>query len=264
MSAFAELFYRPERMTLVISGPAPIELEKLAGKLPPAWQGRAADAARTRSAARWPRSRRPAPPRSDLPTRKTVAVFAPELWMAWRVPPAVGIAAGRLEVVARVVDRMLSRRLDPDGTNDVLDVAAWAAPRPPGERGRLPLQASVARRRRRGSATKPRGALEALADVDADSHQAAACVRATTNAVTEAILRTALAMDSVKERTKAQAELAHAEAGAQIAQLIDALAQDRGRRGRRLRGPLPEAGCGACRVAGARGDPQRHARASRG
>ena len=48
--------------------------------------------------------------------------------MAWRVPPASGIAASRLEVVARVVGRMLSRRLAPDGTNDVLDVDAWASP----------------------------------------------------------------------------------------------------------------------------------------
>jgi zinc protease len=223
MRTFAERFYRPERMTLLISSPTPIDLQQqLAGKLPPAWQGRTAE---PRAAIRRPMAAfdAPAPAASDLPTRETVAVIAPELWMAWRVPPAVGIAAGRLEVVARVVHRMLSRRLDPDGTNDVLDVAAWAVP------GRL-ASAVVCRFKLRAPTdavrirNETKGALEALADVTL-IHGQPRLRSSYDNAVTEAILRTTLGMDSVKERTKMQVDLAHAEGGAHIAQLLDALSR---------------------------------------
>jgi len=222
LRTFAEIFYRPERMTLVISSPTPIDVDKdLAAKLPPAWRGRAAEP--------HPPIRRPAsafeppgPASPSLPTRKSMAISAPELWMAWRVPPATGIAASRLEVIARVVGRMLSRRLDPDGTNDVLDVAAWASP------GRL-SSAILCRftLRSANDATRirdeTRGALEALSDVTLIhisrlrwNYQ---------SALTEAILRTAFELDSLKQRTQTEAALVHFEAGAEPARVIDAFAK---------------------------------------
>ncbi len=163
---FAEVFYRPERMTLVISGPVPVELEKvLAAKLPPAWQGPRGGAARTDPPPGDCVRRARAPPRPTLPTHKSIAVVVPELWMAWRVPPASGIAASRLEVVARVVGRMLSRRLDPGrdqrraGRRRVgLCPAACRAPS-------SAASSFAPRTTPCGSANETRGALEALSDV---------------------------------------------------------------------------------------------------
>lgn len=220
---FSEVFYRPERMTLVISGPVPLELEKaLTGKLPAAWQGRAAE---RRAPIRRPATAfegpRPAPP--DLPTHKSIAVVIPELWMAWRVPPASGIAASRLEVLARVVERMLSGRLDWNGTNDVLNIDVWPSP------GRM-ASAIVCRFKLRSPndavriRNETRGALEALADVTL-IHMKARLRASYNEAVIDGVLRTALRLDSLSERTKAEAALVHFESGAQSAQVIDALAK---------------------------------------
>jgi predicted Zn-dependent peptidase len=151
-----------------------------------------------------------------------MAISAPELWMAWRVPPATGIAASRLGVIARVVGRMLSRRLDPDGTNDVLDVAAWASP------GRL-SSAILCRFTLRSSndATRirdeTRGALEALSDVTL-IHMSRLRWNYQ-NALTEAILRTAFEMDSLRQRTQTEAALVHFESGAEPARVIEAFAK---------------------------------------
>jgi zinc protease len=220
MRAFAARFHRPERMTLLISGPAPADGRKdLETKLPPAWIGRATEPR--------PPLRRPegaAPPPHPLPasrgegtgptglsTRETPAVRGPELLIGWRVPPASGLAARRLEVIARTLDRVLSGRLDPDGANDVLDVAAFAVP------GRL-ASAVVCRFRLRSPDDAAR-----IRDETTTAIEATRLRSGHETAVTEAILRTALGMESLKERTKAQAALVHYEAGAHTGRVLDAL-----------------------------------------
>jgi hypothetical protein len=42
--------------------------------------------------------------------------------MGWRLPPATGLAAKRVEVFARTVAAVLAWRIGPHGPNDVLDI----------------------------------------------------------------------------------------------------------------------------------------------
>ena len=182
-------------MTLVISGPVAHRAGEGPGREAAArrWQGRAGRAARARSPSRRRRSRRPAPARADLPTHKSIAVIVPELWMAWRVPPATGIAASRPRGPGArrraACCRGASIRTEPTtcstSTRGPLP-AAWRAPSsaassfaPPNDAVRIRNET----RARAGSAGRRH----------ADSHQGAPALRATTNALHEAILRTALA-----------------------------------------------------------------------
>ena len=157
--AFAEVFYRPERMTVVISGPIDPGWEKsLFAKLPASRRGQEATptAPIRRPLAAWHPPSGPAPPDAALPTH-TANVNAPELWMAWRVPPAIGVDARKASVIARVVRR-----------GAVEPPRRWTAPttcststasRSPARlstRGRLPLQAARRRATRSASATRPR------------------------------------------------------------------------------------------------------------
>ena len=105
----------------------------------------------------------------------------------------------------------------------MLDVDAWASP------GRL-ASAIVCRFKLKSAddavriRNETRGALEALADVTlihAKPHLRASY----RDAVTDAILRTVLRLDSLKERTKAEAALVHFEPGTHGAQVLDALAK---------------------------------------
>ena len=144
--------------------------------------------------------------------------------MAWRVPPASGIAASRLEVLARVVDRMLSRRLAPDGTNDVLDVDAWASP------GRM-ASAIVCRFKLRSPndaariRNETRGALEALADVTLiHMKRAPACELQRTRSSTPSCEPPSAWTASASGRRQRR-RWSHFESGAQNAQVIDALAK---------------------------------------
>jgi zinc protease len=218
---FADRYYRSERITLVISGAGATDWkDALLPKLPAAWRG---DAAVPRSAVRRPLAAfaPPAAAGTNLVTKMTPVVTVPELWMAWRVPPAVGTAASRLSVTARVVDRMLSGRLDADGTNDVLTIDAFAVT------DRL-ASAIVCRFKLRSPndairiRNETRAAIEALGDPTL-IHIKGRLRGSYDNALTEAKLRTALGMESLKDRTEARAELAHSGSGALLSQVLDDL-----------------------------------------
>jgi zinc protease len=105
--AFAARHYRPERMTLVISGAISPELgQRLLGELPPALQGRIAE---PHAAVRRPLASSDLAPNPGGGLSSHAAnVTAPELWMAWLLPPARGVEALNLEVLGGVVSRIIS------------------------------------------------------------------------------------------------------------------------------------------------------------
>jgi zinc protease len=221
--AFADVFYRPERMTVVISGPLATGWEKkLWAMMPPALHGQ--------QAARRAPIRRPVAPFAalDVPARTDTALAAhpakvtvPELWIAWRVPPAGGVAERTALVMAHVIEQVLSSRLDPDGTNDVLDVDGFAFP------GSLSTVVGVRFKLRAASDAvrirdESRAALEALADVTMVSISGRlwwSHVRA----LQAATLTTALGMESIQGRAVVRAELAHSGSSALISSVLVAL-----------------------------------------
>jgi zinc protease len=220
--AFAGRHYRPERMTLVISGPITAAwVSALWGKVPTALHGREAE---RRPPARREVAAFPGPARAeaDLPVRKA-KVDGPELWMAWRLPPAQGIAARKLEVIARVVDRVLSGRLHGDDSSGVIDIETQALP------GNL-SSALICRFKLRSSADAVRirdetkAALEALTDVTLMRIKGRLWW-GYVQAVQEATIRTALGMESLGARALARAELVHAGGSALLSKVFDTLAQ---------------------------------------
>jgi zinc protease len=217
MRAFAERFYRPERMTLVLAGPVPPDvLAFLETNLPAAWRGRAGAPHRRPIADSGPlspqsgeRVRVRGPTSHDLPTHDTRAVSSPELWIGWRVPAASGAAATRLDVVARALDRTLSRRRDGGEATDVLDASVLALP------GRL-SSAIVCRLRLRSPRDAPRVLDETTRAIEALRARAGH-----ETAVADALLRTRFGLDSLKDRAKAQAAIAHYDTATPPARPID-------------------------------------------
>ena len=220
LRAFADTFYRPERMTVVISGPVPDGWDKaLLAKLPPSLRGQ--------ESARHPPFRRPMaafepPPSGDsaLPTHKG-RVDVPELWMAWRVPPSLGAAADKANAVAWVVQMVLSSRLDPDGTNDVLDVDGFAFPG-----GLTSVVGCRFKLRDAGDAVRIRNetkaAIEALSDATLVSIKGR-LYWSHVYALQGAKLKTALEMDTVQGRALARAKLAHSGSSALISSVLSEL-----------------------------------------
>ena len=220
LRAFADTFYRPERMTVVISGPIPPDWDKtLFAKMPAVLHGK--------ESARVAPIRRPIAPyagpahaETELPTH-TAKVEVPELWMAWRVPPAVGVDARKAQMVAHVIDMVLSSRLDPDGTNDVLDVDGFAFP------GRLSSIVGCRFKLRAASdavriRNETRLALEALADATL-VYIKGRLYWSHVYALQAGTLVTALQMDTITGRAFARADLAHAGSGALISTVLGAM-----------------------------------------
>jgi zinc protease len=220
LRAFADTFYRPERMTVVISGPIPPDWDKtLFAKMPAVLRGN--------EAARVAPIRRqvapylgPARAETELPTH-AAKVEVPELWIAWRVPPAVGVEARKEQMVAHVIDMVLSSRLDPDGTNDVLDVDGFAFP------GRLSSIVGCRFKLRAASdavriRNEARLAMEALADATLVSIKGR-LYWSHVYALQAGTLVTALQMDTITGRAFARADLAHAGSSALISTVLGAM-----------------------------------------
>jgi len=220
LRSFADTFYRPERMTVVISGPIAMGWEKtLLAKLPPALRG---DDARRRAPVRRAVAPFAAPPPADGELRSHKAkVDVPELWMAWRVPPGIGVDENKLYAVAQVIQIVLSSRLEEDGTNDVLDVDG------------LPFTGSLAaavgcrfKLRAAGDGVRIRNetkaALEGLSDATM-VHIKGRLRWSNIWALQAAKLHTALGMDTLQGRALARADLAHSGASALISNVLAAL-----------------------------------------
>jgi len=220
VQAFAARTYRPERMTVVISGPVPAGWEKtFIASLPASLRGE-------ESARRAPVRRPPAafgePPPGDAALPPHVAkVNYPELWIGWRVPPSVGIAGDKLAVVTHVIQSVLSKRLDVDGTNDVLDVSGLyltgSLSSVVGCRFRLRAAADAARIDKEATA-----ALEALADPTMVAIKGR--LRWSNQyALQAATLRTALGMEGIQGRAMVRADLVHSGSSALISNVLGTL-----------------------------------------
>jgi zinc protease len=218
--AFAERHYRPERMTLVISGPVSAAWEKaLYQKLPAQLYGRDDQ---PRPPARRPIAAflEPAPMEAELPIHRG-KVAGPELWIAWRLPPTAGVAVRKLEVIGRVASQVLSRRLQRDDASDIRDVQVQvrAASLSSALFLRVGLRSSADAARIRDECT---AAVAALADMKVMRRQGRVWW-GYVQAVQEATLRTVLGMESLRARTMARADLVHAGASPLLSTVIDAL-----------------------------------------
>jgi zinc protease len=218
--AFADTFYRPERMTVVISGPIPPNWDKeLVAKLPASLRG---EEAKRTAPIRRPLAPFAGPARAEAPLASHVAkVDVPELWMAWRAPAAVGVDTRKLQMVAQVIQSVLSSRLAPDGTNDILDVDGFAFP---GSLSsvigcRFKLRAADDGVRIRN---ETRAALEALSDATL-VHIKGRLYWSHVYALQGGTLTTALQMDTIVGRAFARADLAHAGSSALISAVLGAL-----------------------------------------
>ena len=211
--SFADRTYRPERMTLVISGAiGPDWDHRLQALLPEKLRGRDAE--------RRPPVRRPAIPPAPLfgskqmPTLKA-GVDGPELWMAWPLPATTRLQSLRFLVLERVADRILTESFDRAGAV-VIDVDVGVLP---GQAGGLFCRAQL---RSASDAERARkeiaAAMESLSGVKlvfgrkfSDSYE---------HAVRETGLYAALDMQNLSTRVLVRAGIAHREAGVSLSDVI--------------------------------------------
>jgi zinc protease len=224
VQAFADRYYRPERMTVVISGPVPAGWdEAFIASLPAALRG--AESARRAPVRRPVAAFGEPPPRgatADGPLPPHVGtVNVPELWIGWRVPPSVGISGDKLAVIAHVIRAVLSSRLDLDGTNDVLDVDGVHLT------GNL-FSVVGCRFRLRAASDAPRINKEATAALEALADPTLVYLKgrlrwSNRTALQVATLRTALGMEGIQGRAMVRAELVHSGSSALISNALAAL-----------------------------------------
>ncbi|NBD12235.1 MULTISPECIES: pitrilysin family protein [Corallococcus] len=130
---FARAHYRPENVTLVISGD--VDLEAVANvlqqNLPPAWAGTGAPLAPDRRMAAQPSEPPAAPATKTLPVF-TAAVPSPELYLSWVLPRAFDEASAVHDFVEASLDDNLWASMRNDG-----DIAGISTGLVPGTRASL-------------------------------------------------------------------------------------------------------------------------------
>ncbi|HVU50694.1 MAG TPA: insulinase family protein, partial [Polyangia bacterium] len=114
---FIAAHYRPERMTLVLSGALGPEWDRgFLAALPGSLAGAAGE--------RRPPARHPLAPPAGAPVRPEIVatvgdVRERELWLAWPVAPARGRDEVPLRMVAALADRLLARKIEASAITDV-------------------------------------------------------------------------------------------------------------------------------------------------
>ncbi len=217
--AFVARHYRPERMTLVLSGAIPPEIgRRILGALPTAFVGRAAAPV---AAIRRPLAKADLVPNPTVGLQpRAVDVTTPELWMAWLLPPVRGTETIEFEVLGGVVARTLANLVDDGFLPDVLAVGvanhnstvggfliARLVLRPSADAGLI--QRRVAE------------SVSALAGLD---YRFPGRALITYDKVLRAtVLPTALGMESIARRTMLRANLLHEDAGTSLATVMDHL-----------------------------------------
>jgi zinc protease len=214
--AFVAQRYTPRRTTLLISGPVPAAWEQwLARALPPALVG-------TEGGRQAPERRAPAQaeptirPAAPLEAR-ALPVMAPELWIAWRLPPALGAGAAPLYVLADLANQLLAQDLRgqalPDATSAHVEVVAGALAsvllcrivlRPSGDPTRV--------------AHRITERVASLANLRLGTFS-----RSLGRTLRVAVLATALSYDAPTARLLTRAALAHRTPGAKLGDMLDAL-----------------------------------------
>jgi len=219
VSTFAEQRYRPERMTLVISGAIGPEWDQRLSALLP-------EALRSHASGRQSPVRRPRPtgggaatPVADGPIPIVKApVDAPELWLAWPLPGASALDEVRMSLMAGIADRVISERLERT-EGGVLSASMWVE---------TESQASAficrARLRAPGDANRARdeitNLLPSLSLINMQGWGENA-VPGGRRAVREATLRTALKMESLTSRAMIRAAIVHEGGGTRVSEVLE-------------------------------------------
>ena len=217
--AFADRRYRPEHMTLVISGAIGADWDqRLAGLLPAALRGQ--------ETVRRPPVRRPAPapaaaataadPR--IPIVKT-DVTGPELWMAWPLPATQGLQGVSFAVMARVADRVITERLEhfPSAALNV-DVSVLTGSQASAFVCRTRLRSAADADRTRNEIARLMSSMSAL-----NTPFGRGAVSGYQYGVRVATLQTAFAMENLASRALVRAAVVHYGSGAQVSEVIATL-----------------------------------------
>ncbi len=147
-------------------------------------------------------------------------VTAPELWMAWLLPPARGVDAINLEVLGGVVSRIVSNLVSDGYLPDVLsvDVGTTTTTLCGALTARLVLRPSA------DASLIQRRVGETVASLSGIDDRFPTSGRlAYESALRATVLPTALAMENIARRTLVRANLLHDEAGASLAEEMDSL-----------------------------------------
>lgn len=221
--AFVGRWYRPERMTLVLSGAIPPHWEKrLLGMLPESLVGRASE---PRAAVRRPLAAVEAAASEGRTGIETVAASAGarELWLGWRLPPARGAAEVPLWVLGQVVNRALRYGVDRQRLGGVITAEASAVSTGLGGAllCRLVLQPSADPAQVREEVSS---LLAQIADLPLGDFRSSV-ERPLRFALQEAVLSSALGLEDLGYRMLMRAELAHYDANASVSGAIEATAK---------------------------------------
>jgi zinc protease len=217
--AFAERSYRPERMTLVISGPGGVDAwdRKLDALLPAALYGRGPRVAPVRRQLASPRPPAVVPAASAPIVKGTVA--GPELWMAWPLPPAGERERVRFGVIARVANEMVRLKVAspwPPSTflGAEVELIAGSQSSLLVARARLRAPADADRARTElGDLIESLSALNLPLVTPPIRHGYTRAVRLTT-------LQAALAMENLVTRSRVRATAVHEKAGAKFSDVL--------------------------------------------
>ena len=217
--AFVARHYRPERMTLVISGAITPEVgRQILGALPPVFVGTAAAPV---AAVRRPLANAELAPNPRIGLQpQAVDVSTPELWVAWLLPPVKGTVTIDFEVLGGVVSRTLSNLVDDGFLPDVLgaEVATHHSSLGGALTARLVLRPSA------DASLIERRVRESVADLAGFGYHFGAEGRiGHENVFRATVLPTALGMENIARRTLVRATLLHDDAGASLATVMDHL-----------------------------------------
>ncbi|HXU62201.1 MAG TPA: insulinase family protein, partial [Polyangia bacterium] len=213
---FLEEHYRPDRMTLAIAGELSRGAEHaLIAALPVALKG-------TGALGRVPVRRRIGPgeppviPSGEIASHPT-AVSAPELWMAWSLPPVRALDAVPFECLANVVGQVLSDRLRDGELPDALRVGCTTVESTLGGglicrvQLKRPAAASAVRTRLLGDV----GSLAHLLDLSLGKTRTYA-----TLLVHGSLLASAFDFESMARRTIVRANLMHDDPNADLSEVM--------------------------------------------
>ena len=218
LRAFARAHYRPERMTLVVSGAIPLEWDaQLLSRMPEALAG---DRAAPRSPVRRPASALAStPPAGGKPDLERVrsTIVKPYLRIGWWLPGAQGLAAVPLTVLGDVLSLSLDWAIQEGELPDVLD--AWASTQV-NEGGSLLECVLILRDDGRAEAVRAR-VVEIVTQRVFKGYRLYGAAERTV--FQKATLEAVLELQSLQSRTMASAALAHADWNADIGAMVQAV-----------------------------------------
>ena len=213
--AFARAHYRPEKMTLVVSGPMPAEWDaQLLSRMPPSLAGdRTAPRAPVRRPPSWFAATPPQGGRPDF-DRVRSRVIQPYLRIGWWLPGARGVGSIPAKILGQVVDMSLDWAVQ---SGELLDVLAAHAETHVNQGGSLLECVLLLPNEARAERVRARAVEIVTQQVFNGFRLYGAAQRTALQRVT---LETVLELQNLKERTLTSAELAHADWSADIGAMV--------------------------------------------